>query len=208
MAFLIRRAQLQERGEWSVKDEECVHHIKAVQHAELRRMVAEEMSRVQSGEQVSKEELAVLQKLVKEAGELENQLPEHQVDEKRRRVKSLTKKVEEEVLQTRIVPLDEVRRNPEEWKEAFQKEYDTLTSGPGTPISAKEVEDLKRNGQEIEMLPMKAIASKKPPAKYKGRVVVCGNFSHQKEDENVSVGGACSIAIRSVIHTAVRGWSL
>ena len=52
LAFLIRRAQLQERGEWSVKDEECVHHIKAVQHAELRRMVAEEMSRVQSGEQV------------------------------------------------------------------------------------------------------------------------------------------------------------
>lgn len=181
MAFLIRRAQLQERGEWSVKDEECVHHIKAVQHAELRRMVAEEMSRVQSGEQVSKEELAVLQKLVKEAGELENQLTEHQVDEKRRRIKSLTKKVEEEVLQTRIVPLDEVRRNPEEWKEACRKEYDTLTSGPGTPISAKEVEDLKRNGQEIEMLPMKAIASKKPPAKYKGRWLCVGIFRNRKK---------------------------
>ena len=182
MAFLIRRAQLQERGEWSVKDEECVHHIKAVQHAELRRMVAEEMSRVQSGEQVSKEELAVLQKLVKEAGELENQLTEHQVDEKRRRIKSLTKKVEEEVLQTRIVPRDEVRRNPEEFfKGAFQKEYDTLTSGPGTPISAKEVEDLKRNGQEIEMLPMKAIASKKPPAKYKEGWLCVGIFRNRKK---------------------------
>ena len=209
----LRRVQLQERGEWSAtwsqEDEERVHQLRVMQHLEMRKMIAEEMSRVQGGEQVLKEELEIVEHTVKEAGELERQLEEDDRKKETRKVRSLTKKVEEEVLQTRLVPLDEVRRNPEDWMEAFKKEYDTLTSGPVVPITEADVEKMKQEGLEIEMLPMKAIASKKPPARHKGRVVVCGNYSQQKEDENVSVGGACSIAIRSVIHTAaLRSWTI
>ena len=206
----LRSMQLRERGEWTEEwTEEDEIDWRSRQHNSLRSFVQEEVERIQRGDQVLAKELEVIRDATQEVKELERQLKEEDKERTIRSVKSLTKIVEEEVLQTRIVPLEEVRRNPEEWREAFLKEYNTLTSGPVTPITKGEVEEMKNEGQEIEMLPMKAIASKKPPAKHKGRVVVCGNFSQQKEEENVSVGGACAIAIRSVIHTAaVRGWSL
>ena len=205
----LRSMQLRERGEWSEEQRnEVESRERCDQHRNLRNFIQEEMGRIQKGEQVSTAEMKIVEQAAKEVQVLEQQLEEDKAGQERR-LRSLTKKVEEQILQTQIVPLEEVKRNPEVWREAFKKEYETLVAGPVLPITMADVQRMKEEGTEIEMLPTKAIASKKPPAKYKGRVVVCGNYAQEKEEENVAVGGACSIAIRSVIHTAaVQDWSI
>jgi len=72
-----------------------------------------------------------------------------------------------------------------------------------------EFQRLKSCGQRMEILPMKAVATRKPPNRRKGRVVVCGNFSTQAGAEDISVGGVCSTAIRATVHLATnRSWGL
>lgn len=178
--------------------------LREKQHYEMRKLIKEEMARLESQEawEVPQAGVEVIQKMVKEVEELEMQLGNREC-----KMRSLTKKIEEEVLQTRLVGLDEVRKNMEDWREAFQKEYDALTSGPVTPITKKEVDEMRMRGEEIEILPMKAIESRKPPDRYKARIVVCGNYSEARDDENISAGGACSMAITGVVQR-VRGWKL
>ena len=67
-----------------------------------------------------------------------------------------------------------------EWIEPFRKEVETLTSGPVTRLSAKAFQELKQRGLEVEVLPMKTVATVKPPGKKKGRVVVCGIMPTRK----------------------------
>ena len=114
-----------------------------------------------------------------------------------------------EVLQTRTVPLEEVKRHLEEWRPAFEKEYNTLTAGPVEVLSREQSEELRRSGAEVEILPMKAVTVRKPD-KYKARFVVCGNMATETADEETnSVGGVCTIAVRSLVHKAVlEGWKL
>ena len=116
---------------------------------------------------------------------------------------------EEEILQTRVIPLEEVREDLEAWKPAFQKEYDSLLAGPVQPIFEQELKDMEKRGIKTEVLPAKAIASKKPPNKRKGRIVVCGNFAQSRDDQDVSVGGVCAMAVRGVVHSAAcNDWTL
>ena len=117
--------------------------------------------------------------------------------------------VEEEVLQTRVIPPEEVRQDMEGWKPVFQKEYDMLRAGPITPIFEEEMRELERKQIPIEVLPAKAIASKKPPNRRKGRVVVCGNFTEDRDGQDISVGGVCAMAVRGVVHVAAcKNWTL
>ena len=109
---------------------------------------------------------------------------------------------EEEVLQTRVVPLEEVRQDLQGWKEAFEKEYRSLVDGPVKPITSEEVKKMEERGVKIEVLPAKAIASKKPPNRRKGRVVVCGNYATERDHQDVSVGGVCAMTVRGVVHAA------
>ena len=108
-----------------------------------------------------------------------------------------------------MIPLEEVRADPEGWKETFKKEYEELTKGPVTPITTADVQRMEEQGMVIETLPAKAIASKKPPNRRKGRVVVCGNFTEDRDNMNVSVGGVCSMTVRGVVHAAAcNRWQL
>ena len=117
--------------------------------------------------------------------------------------------VEEEVLQTRVIPPEEVRQDMEGWRPVFQKEYDMLIAGPVTPIFEEEMRDMEKKQVPMEVLPAKAIASKKPPNRRKGRVVVCGNFTEDRDGQNISVGGVCAMAVRGVVHAAAcKGWTL
>ena len=51
---------------------------------------------------------------------------------------------EEEVLVNQPVPLEEVRRNLPQWKEALKKEYDSLRGyGAIRPIGTKEYAELR-----------------------------------------------------------------
>ena len=90
----------------------------------------------------------------------------------------------------------------ESWKPIFQKEYDALVSGPVEAITEQDVKHMQEKGMKVETLPAKAIASKKPPNRKKGRVVVCGNFAEERDDTNVSVGGVCAMTVRGLLHTA------
>ena len=140
-----------------------------------------------------KKEVEVLEKLIQEGAEKEGI-----------KLRSLTAKIEEEVLQTRIATLDEVRGDLAKWRPAFEKEVKSLTSGPVTRISGAEFERLKADG-DMEFLPAKAVASVKPD-KLKARIVACGNYaSGDPSDElDISAGGIDSIAIRGVIHAAAK----
>ena len=109
---------------------------------------------------------------------------------------------EDEVLQTRVIPLEEVRKDLNGWKAAFQKEYDSLLAGPVVPIFDKDLEEMEKQGVKTEILPAKAIASKKPPNRRKARIVVCGNYAQQHDHQDISVGGVCAMAVRGVVHRA------
>ena len=214
--------ELQERGEdvmvsKMVKEEEesreedDIAMMRAMEHWGMRQVVQEEagqLMHLEGCQDITAVITEVMTKATKEIEELERQLKEQQGTTEAK-IRSLTKEVEEQVLQTRVIPTEEVKQDLEKWKPAFEKEVNSLISGPVVPVSAKEVQDMKDKGMEIEILPMKAIASKKPPDRLKARIVVCGNFSEQPEGENISVGGACAQAIRCVCHTAaVRRWGL
>ena len=149
-------------------------------------------------------EIYGIMKVAEEVRILEDRLPR----DSEAKLKKLEKQVEEEVLQTRVVELEEVQMDLIGWKEAFEKEVTTLLEGPVSRTSREEVERMQREGVAVEILPMKAVATVKAPGKRKGRVVVCGNYAEEKS-EDVSVGGICSMALRATVHAAAtRRWSI
>ena len=124
------------------------------------------------------------------------------------------KKVQEtnasSVLQTQMVAMDEVRRNIEEWKQPFEEEVKALTSSALEPIDGEQFNQLLAGPMEVECLPMKGVASVKPPCRRKARIVVCGNYAAEKEDEGLdnSASGVDSVCIRTFINAAVHyGWT-
>ena len=197
--------EVQKRGEWQHEEpiEGEMAQVRLMQHLGLQQLVQEEVSHVcETGGNSGSNGL--LKKAKQEIKYLEEKMKSSEPS-----VRSLTAKVEEEVLQTRVVPLDEVRRNLDLWKPAFEKEVKTLTEGPVKPMSKEEVQRMKDRGEVVEILPMLAIASKKPPNRLKSRIVCCGNFAEAPAEGNLSVGGVCSTVIRTVTHLAASyGWSL
>ena len=86
------------------------------QHKNLAQLMQELVLDVGEGLQGGDE---ALQKVQREVWVLEGHLKKVNVEESATR---------EEVLQTRLVSVQEVRQNMEEWREPFQEEYDTLCS--------------------------------------------------------------------------------
>ncbi len=203
--------QLQGKGEWSEGEDQENNRIalQLWQHQEFTRILQEEASNWLEGTLECEGVATTLSAVKQEVKELEKQLAQANTLEGECRVKSLQAKMEQEVLQTRVVELDEVRRDLEGWREAFVKEHQNLTAGPVAPMSAEEYAELVATGAEIEMLPMKSVTALKPPNRRKARLVVCGNMSNKEPELDVSVGGACTMTIRTVVHLAVnRGWSM
>ena len=159
-----------------------------------------EMSRIQGGEG-HEADVRVATAMIKEIRKLEDQM---EVLERGRMEKTKEEAEQISVLQTRVVHTDEVRAVDS----SPQKEVDELTAGPVVRTTREQVDQWRRDGKEVEVLPMKAIASLKPPARRKGRVVVCGNFAGEKAAD-VSVGGICTMALRGVVHTsALKSWRI
>ncbi len=191
---------LRKGGECEVEDdaeaEACRDKFELWQHRRMKNMVQEEMANILEGN--STDDM------------IKDWLMETQAMEKIMEVKAKIRALAiPEVLQTRTVPLEEVRQNLEDWRPAFEKEYNTLTAGPVEVLSKEKSEELRRSGVEIEVLPMKAVTVMKPD-KYKARFVVCGNLAAETADEeDTSVGGICTIAVRSLVHRVVlAGWKL
>ena len=170
--------------------------IKLWQHQVLQDLLREEVVRLQEG--TWDDQAIVGAKLL--AGEIKRL----EVD-----LKPCVRNVAtQEIGQTRTVSLEEARQSLGDWVEAFRKEVTTLTSGPVQRISQEEFRTLRESGARLEVLPMMAVATIKP-GKYKGRVVVCGNHTNNRVHDDVSVGGSCTVAIRSLIAKAAQStWKL
>ena len=175
-------------------------------------------------EQVRLRELRLLE--MEEKAVLEDENGAHTVlqiretcEETERRLKALSeveKNYEqfdqgEQTLITRPVSLEEVKRNIEEWKPALYDEYQSLINhGAIQPLAEDDYVKLKESCDEITAIPGMLVATLKPPAKKKARMVACGNYV--KDDltkQEVSAGGIDAIVVRTLIsRAAVEDWSV
>ena len=122
---------------------------------------------------------------------------------------------EEEYLQTRLVSVDEVRRDLTAWKPSMVEEYTSLVHTTGTcePLDQEQFLALTSDpGQKVEVLPGKLVFSiKAKSGRKKTRAVGCGNFQkgcpRDKLDKHAS--GISAEAIRLMIRFAGQAqWTI
>ena len=122
---------------------------------------------------------------------------------------------EEELLQTKIISAQEVKKNWEEWKPSIDDEVNSLLKEKEAlrQLSQEEyeklIQDAKESGKQIQFIPSKVVFTKKPSpltktGKCKTRWVVCGNFEERREGEQNYSGGADAAALRIAIATAAH----
>ena len=99
-------------------------------------------------------------------------------------------------LVTRSIPLEEVRRNINEWKPALEAEYKSLIDHKAIcPIDEEEYQRLRKQCDVIESIPGMLVSTLKPPSRKKARVVACGNHAQSgAERGDLSAGGIDTIA--------------
>ena len=196
--------------------------LQLLQHRELQRLVQDEAA--QMLEESSEDGWRLIGQVKHETQDLENQLWDHEKDLERSgvylrqwlqeaprccrvEVQDHPNEVgpggEKEILQTRTIPIEEVRKDLKTWIEPFKKEVDNLTSGPVVRLSAEEFGKLKEQEGDMQIIPMKLVATRKPN-KLKGRIVACGNLADEYAHDDLAAGGACAIAVRTAIHVAAR----
>ena len=172
----------------------------ALQHKALRELGSELMGKIEEGK----------------AGEIEVQQLKHAAMEARRiegllQVKAIqgVEKDQEQlgqVVQTRLVGMDEVKKNLELWRPAFEEEVKKLLVDALEPIDDKQFRQLLSGNVEVECLPMKAVATLKPE-KRKARIVVCGNYAKEKELESEwdnAASGIDAVAIRTALNVMMQ----
>ena len=89
-----------------------------------------------------------------------------------------------ELLQAKIIPINEVCDQIETWREAIGEEVASVINKhkAGTFRTESEVKALEAEGKfQIVRVPGKLVAAIKPPRKYKARLVACGNFLHREK---------------------------
>ena len=174
------------------------------QHKELARWVRDVVIGIEDNS-VSPQEVELAMNLKEELNAIEDNLVQMA------KLKKLEVESEQQVLQTRLVAMEEVRRNLEDWKPVFEEEVNNLKQKAVEAITEEQFQQLLYGDKEVECLPMKAIATLKPPARKKGRVVVCGNYAMERENEELAnaASGCDAVGIRATAAKAVeRGWTM
>lgn len=118
---------------------------------------------------------------------------------------------EDEVLQTMVVSLDDVRKSLDDWKPAMLNEYKSLTEETRAiePIDASSLEN-----QDVELVPGKMVCTLKAGpngGRKKCRAVICGNLLDQDTDPcpNSYASGADGLLIRTTVrHGVEQGWGI
>eukprot|EP00439_Symbiodinium_sp_Y106_P031060 s4729_g3.t1 len=116
------------------------------------------------------------------------------------------------LLHTRIVSNEEVREKLHEWRDAMKAECDSLINkGAVELVADSQVEKWISDGEDVEILPGRGVATEKPPVvpgatkRNKYRAVICGNFqkwSEERASESFYAGGADSLSIRTALRWA------
>ena len=116
--------------------------------------------------------------------------------------------IEQEVLQTKTVAMQEVRNAYQEWTKPFQEEYNDLVKTVIQPLDATELKSILDGSSKVERVPGKMVATIKPPSKKRGRIVACGNFISHPPGETSASGLDC-IALRAVLRKAAHeNWGI
>ena len=136
------------------------------------------------------------EKLQTEKQRLEASLKAVQVVEE-----EFNKEVTNEVLQTKTIGMQEVKENYMDWVEPFAEEYKNLVQTVITPLDRQQLDDVLKGAVKVERVPGKLVATVKPPAKKRGRIVACGNFMSEVQGET-SAGGLDCIGLRAVLRKA------
>ena len=116
--------------------------------------------------------------------------------------------IEQEVLQTKTVAMQEVRNAYQDWTKPFQEEYNDLVKTVIQPLDETELKVILNGSSQVERIPGKMVATVKPPSKKRGRIVACGNFISHPPGET-SAGGLDCIALRAVLRKAAHeNWGI
>ena len=189
-ATLRMRMLCSNRGE-CYQEEALENAWATLEHLHLRKLETEERQ-LTTGDSQSMEVIAQLEEQCKD---IEKNMEEQ---------KASREAVEEEVLVNQPVPLEEVRRNLPQWKEALKKEYDSLIGyGAIRPIGSKEYAELQEQYEVVESIPTMLVAVKKPPMKLKARVVACGNHA-QEATGCTTAGGVDTVVVRTLVSLAAH----
>ena len=189
-ATLRMRMLCSNRGE-CYQEEALENAWATLEHLHLRKLETEERQ-LTTGDPQSME---VIARLGEQCKDIEKNIEEQ---------KASREAVEEEVLVNQPVPLEEVRRNLPQWKEALKKEYDSLKGyGAIRPIGAMEYAELQEQYEVVESLPTMLVAVKKPPMKLKARVVACGNHA-QEATGCTTAGGVDTVVVRTLVSLAAH----
>ena len=131
-------------------------------------------------------------------------------------VASTQRLLEDEILQTRIAPNDQVYKDRELWLEAIMKETQSLEGKKAIRRLTPPAYYQREHGDKVEVVPGKAIhAVKAPDGRRKCRLAVCGNYlkgagrgpGDRSEAAQLYAGGADTTCLRtSLALAATRGW--
>ena len=94
-----------------------------------------------------------------------------------------------ELLQAKVIPINEVCEHIEQWREAIGEEVASVINKhkAGTFRSETEVRALESEGKyQVIRVPGKLVAAIKPSRRYKARLVACGNFLHREKTRKSS----------------------
>ena len=120
----------------------------------------------------------------------------------------------EQVLQTRIVSPAEVLRDKEGWRDAIQAEIDSLfTKKEALRVITQAEAKTIMTTQDVQAVPSKVVFTLKPdPEKVAGkrkcRIVACGNFAREEENQDLFTSGADATSLRMALSLAsqMRWW--
>ena len=118
---------------------------------------------------------------------------------------------EEDLLRTKIISVQELMGEKEKWDSAIRSEMDQLFNEKKAlvKLDGEAMDQLRRNhGENLVVIPMKAVLTKKPGPRRRFRLVACGNFVERTASEDVFASGADALAVRySLKRAAEEGWS-
>ena len=126
-----------------------------------------------------------------------------------KRLKMLMKlqeeEVEEEVLRTKIVSVNEFLQEAPAWDSAIRAELDQLFEEKRALVKATldDLKTMKEKDMAVQLIPSKLVITLKPGPRRKIRVVACGNFVEFKGEE-LFAAGADSAALRLVLKTSAE----
>ncbi len=122
----------------------------------------------------------------------------------------------EDVLQTRIVGINEVMESLEDWKKPVMEELTSLVKDKEAlqVIPKGEAREMFRKafeeGRKVEVVPGKLVTTVKPGAaggRKKARIVACGNFTSKDSQEELYAGTGDAVTLRYLLKRAVEeGW--